>query len=75
MRKFFGIMLAIIGSIVAIINLIVKINGQASIIGGANGSTSIFIAGKIGGTTAVIGIFVGIILLIGGIIIIARKQK
>ncbi len=76
MRKILGIILTIIGSIVAILGLIIKINGQisASIIGEADSATSTFIAGKIGGTSAVIGIFVGIVLVVVGIAIIARKN-
>ncbi len=76
MRKIWGIILTIIGSIVAILGLIIKINGQisASIIDEADSATSTFIAGKIGGTSAVIGIFVGIVLVVVGIAIIARKK-
>lgn len=76
MKKIFGILLSVIGSIIAISGLILKIKGQvsASIINEANGPTSIFIAGKIGGTSAVIGVLVGIILIILGVAIIVRKK-
>lgn len=76
MKKIFGILLSIIGSIIAISGLILKITGQASasVIGEADGPTSIFIAGKIGGTSAVIGVLVGIILIILGIAINVRKK-
>ncbi len=76
MTKIWGIILTIIGSIVAILGLIIKINGQisASIIGEADSATSTFIASKIGGTSAVIGIFLGIVLVVVGIAIIARKN-
>lgn len=69
MKKIFGILLSVIGSIIAISGLILKITGQASasVIDEANGPTSIFIAGKIGGTSAVIGVLVGIILIILGV--------
>jgi oxaloacetate decarboxylase beta subunit len=67
MKKIFGIILSVIGSI---IGLILKIKGQ----GEANGPTSIFIAGKIGGTSAIIGIFVGVILIIVGVSITVRKK-
>lgn len=76
MKKIFGIILSVIGSVIAISGLILKINGQvsASIIDEANGPTSIFFAGKIGVTSAVIGIFVGIILIIVGVAITIRKK-
>ncbi len=76
MTKIWGIILTIIGSIVAILGLIIKINGQisASIIGEADSATSTFIASKIGGTSAVIGIFLGIVLVVVGIAIIAREN-
>lgn len=45
-----------------------------SVIGGADGPTSIFVAGKIGGTPAIIEIIVGIVLLAIGIFIFARKK-
>ena len=57
-----------------------KVNEQmsvaksVSVIGGADGPTSIFVAGKIGGTPAIIGIIVGIVLLAIGIFIFARKK-
>ena len=43
-------------------------------IGKADSAISTFIAGKIGGTSAVIGIFVGIVLVAAGIAIIAREN-
>ena len=47
---------------------------SVSVIGGADGPTSIFVAGKIGGTPAITGIIVGIVLLAIGIFIFARKK-
>ncbi len=80
MKKVVGIILTVIGIVTAVISLILKVKGQmsmarsVSIIGGADGPTSIFIAGKIGGTSAVIGIILGIVLLTAGIFMIARKK-
>lgn len=80
MKKVVGIILTVIGIVTAAISLILKVKGQmsvarsVSIIGGADGPTSIFIAGKIGGSSAVIGILVGIVLLTVGIFVIARKK-
>lgn len=75
MKKILGVVMTIIGAAVVISNLIIKIKGQTSvIIGGADGPTSIFLAGKIGGSKAGAGIIVGIILLAGGIFMIVRKS-
>lgn len=80
MKKAIGITLSVIGIIMAAISLVFKINEQisvtksVSVIGGADGPTSIFVAGKIGGTPAIIGIIVGIVLLAIGIFIFARKK-
>ncbi len=80
MKKAIGITLSVIGIIMAAISLVFKINEQisvtksVSVIGGADGPTSIFVAGKIGGTPAITGIIVGIVLLAIGIFIFARKK-
>ena len=69
-----------IGIIMAAISLVFKVNEQmsvaksVSVIGGGDGPASIFVAGKIGGTPAIIGIIVGIVLLAIGIFIFARKK-
>lgn len=75
MKKFFGIILTMIGIVMAILGLILKVKDQVSlsIIGGADGPTSIFLAGKVGGIGAVMGIIIGIILLVVGVVMIARK--
>ena len=78
MKKAIGITLSVIGIIMAAISLVFKVNEQisvtksVSVIGGADGPTSIFVAGKIGGTPAITGIIVGIVLL--AIFIFARKK-
>ena len=80
MKKVIGITLSVIGIIMAAISLVFKVNEQisvtksVSVIGVADGPTSIFVAGKIGGTPAIIGIIVGIVLLAIGIFIFARKK-
>lgn len=80
MKKVIGITLSVIGIIMAAISLVFKVNEQisvtksVSVIGGADGPTSIFVAGKIGGTPAITGIIVGIVLLAIGIFIFARKK-
>ncbi len=80
MRKIAGIILTVTGIVIAAISLIFIRNGQMSvarsvaIIGGADGPTSIFVAGKIGGFSAMTGMIAGIVLLAVGIFVIARKK-
>lgn len=80
MKRITGIILSVVGITTVTISLILKINGHMSvaksmsIIGGADDPTSIFIAGKIGGASTIIGIFIGIVLLIVGIFIFTRKK-
>ena len=80
MKKAIGITLSVIGIIMAAISLVFKVNDQksvaksVSVIGGADGPTSIFVAGKIGGTPAIIGIIVGIVLLAIGIFYFCKKK-
>lgn len=74
MKKIIGITLTVIGIIT--INLIFKVKGKmsVSIIGGADGPTSVFVAGKIGGIPTIIGIIGGIVLFVAGIFMITRKK-
>lgn len=76
MKKIFGIVLTMIGIVTAILNLIIKVKGQisTSVIGGADGPTSIFLAGKVGDTWAVMGIFAGILLLAVGIVMLVENK-
>ncbi|MDE7281979.1 MAG: oxaloacetate decarboxylase [Lachnospiraceae bacterium] len=80
MKKIVGIALTVIGIVIVAISLIFKVNEQMtvarsiSIIDKADGPTSIFIAGKIGGTSIFIGVIAGIVLLMVGIFIIVRKK-
>ena len=80
MKKIVGIALTVIGIVTIAISLIFKVNEQMtvarsiSIIDKADGPTSIFIAGKIGGTSIFIGVIVGIVLLAVGIFMIVRKK-
>ena len=76
MKKILGISLSIIGIVTVIIAVILKIKKQMSIsiIGGADGPTSVFIAGKVGNTSAVAGVIVGIVLLVIGIFLIRKKR-
>lgn len=76
MKKMAGIIVTVIGIVVAALGLLFKAKGQmsVSVIGGADGPTSIFLAGKVGSSSAVTGIIVGIVLFAAGIFIIVRKK-
>ena len=71
-----GIVISIVGSIITIIGFILKYmdNKAVTIIGGADGPTSIFLAGKVGNETGMIEIVFGLIILVFGFMIIRRKR-
>lgn len=73
MKKMIGITLSLIGIIMVAISLVLKVK-SLSVIGGADGPTSIFIAGKVGDASAITGIVVGIVLLAIGIFVFVRKK-
>lgn len=73
MRRIAGIVLAVLGIAATVFGMIFKKKGQM-VIGGADGPTSVFVAGKVGGTSAAAGIVAGIVLLAVGIFMIARKK-
>lgn len=77
MKKLLGIGITVIGIATVITGLILKANGQmsVSVIGGADGPTSIFVAGKVGSTSAVAGIVAGIVLIAAGIFMIVKMVK
>lgn len=76
MKKILGIILTVIGIVMTVVSLIFKIKGQmsVSIIGGADGPTSVFVAGKVGSPLAIIGIIAGIAVLAVGIFMVAKKK-
>lgn len=74
MKKMIGITAVLMGIVIGALSLMLKAKGHMSmVIGGADGPTSVFVAGKLGGTSAVMGMIAGMILLIAGIFMIARK--
>ena len=64
MKKTIAIILGVMGLVLAVFSAILKWKKQmsVSIIGGADGPTSIFLAGKVGNDFSVAGIVVGILL-------------
>ena len=71
-----GIVIAIVGSIITIIGFILKYmeNKAVTIIGGADGPTSIFLAGKVGNGTEIMEIVFGVIIMVVGFVIFLRKR-
>ena len=76
MKKFGAGMIAL-SIIVFITGLIMKTKQRAAIgiIGGADGPTSVFIAGKVPEGLGIMGIFCGILLLGAGLYLIYRKNR
>ena len=77
MKKRLGIIAGILGIVLAVIGIVLKQkeNTAVSVIGGADGPTSIFIAGKLNSDNFIFTIVVGIILLIlAGVIFYKRKH-
>lgn len=74
--KKFGIGVIIISIIISIIGLGMKIKQRAAIgiIGGADGPTSVIVAGRIGSGLGLMVMALGILLLIIGIYFIFRKK-
>jgi oxaloacetate decarboxylase beta subunit len=75
MKKMIGIILTILGMGIIILSLVVKVKGQmaTAIIGGADGPTSIFLAGKVG-NNFLAGVIVGVVLFAVGVFMIVRKK-
>ena len=77
MKKTMAIILGVLGLVLAGFSAILKWKKQmsVSIIGGADGPTSIFLPGKIGNDFSVAGIVVGILLLVIAGLLMLRKKK
>lgn len=77
MKKTIAIILGVMGVVLAGFSVVLKWKKQmsVSIIGGADGPTSIFLAGKIGNDFSVAGIVVGILLLVITGFLMLRKKK
>ena len=75
--KRYGIMYLILNFIRRIYTFAIQEAVAVSIIGGADGPTSIFLAGKVGGTSSMIFYFLSlVVIVIGvGIVIYLKKKK
>lgn len=80
MKKMPGIALTVTGIATVATNLILKANAQGrvarsvSIIGASDGPTSVFVAGKVGGTEIIAGMVAGMVLLAVGIFMLVKKH-
>ena len=75
MKKILGIVMGVIGFIIIAIGTVfikVKDNTSASIIGGADGPTAIFLVDNQSSITMMI---IGLIVLLIGVIILLKKRK
>lgn len=76
MKKIAGGIITMIGLVIAIAWILTKAKGATSIvIGGADGPTSVFIAGKVGNRFGLGMIFAGVILVVVGVFIIIKFKK
>ena len=75
MKKVLGIIGCIIGFLLVILGSVMKAkeNTAVSIIGGADGPTSVFVAGQLNGDLAILFILIGIAVL--AIILIGYLKK
>ena len=77
MKKWIAVIVAVIGIILAGFGIRAKIKGASSvgIIGGADGPTAIFVAGKVDDGFSLGIILLGIILVIIGVLIYRKIKK
>lgn len=75
MKKVVGGIITVIGLVLAVTGIVTKVNGATSIVIGADGPTSVFIAGKVGNGFGIGTIFAGIILGVAGVFIIIKSKK
>lgn len=74
--KKIGIVALVVGIIISIIGVNMKVKERATIgiIGGADGPTSVFIAGRMGSGLGVLGMILGLLLLGIGAFLMFRKK-
>lgn len=77
MMKLISVIAGMAGLVVVCLGVFLKVRGMGaiSVIGGADGPTSIFIAGRVGSGLSVDMIVVGIIMIAAGIFIYKWKRK
>ena len=75
MKKGMGIISCIIGILLAVAGIVMKVKGTmaVSVIGGADGPTSVFVAGKLNGDMANVFIIAGAVIF--GIVLLVYWKK
>ena len=74
-RIILGILVAIAGVLWIAVTLYTTKPHSYTIIGGADGPTSIFLAGKYGAGTIITAVISGLVLAVAGILLIVKKGK
>ena len=75
MKKILGIVAGVVGIISVIVGVALKMNNNA-IIGGVDGPTSVFVAGKLNSVlVSILLIAIGVVMLIVAIIFYFLKKK
>lgn len=76
MKKVFWIVICIVGILFVIFGGIMKVkeNTAVSIIGGADGPTSVFVAGKLNDNLVITFIIIGIVLLVVAVIAFFKRK-
>ena len=76
MKKILGIVAGIVGIISVIVGVALKMNNNAiAIIGGADGPTSVFVAGKLNSLVSILLIAIGVVMLIVAIIFYLKRKR
>ena len=70
-----GIFAVFIGTVVVAITLLTRRAHSISIIGGADGPTSVFLAGKVNPLSLIIGLGIGCLVLAVGAALIIKNRK
>ena len=76
MKKILGIVAGIVG-IISVVGVALKMNNNAiAIIGGADGPTSVFVAGKLNSVlVSILLIAIGVVMLIVAIIFYLKRKR
>ncbi|MBO5303099.1 MAG: oxaloacetate decarboxylase [Lachnospiraceae bacterium] len=77
MKKILGIISGLVGICIILGGIIVKQKEavSVSIIGGADGPTSVFLAGKVGNAASGIGIAAGVVFIVAAVLLLFKKGK
>lgn len=78
MKKVVTVLLGLVGVMLVVFNFFLKFKNaptKVSVIGGADGPTSIFLAGKVVPNLSLMGVIIGVILIVVAIILATNKRK